>query len=177
MASITKGSFSLNLGFVQLGGDLSDEDRQCAWELYTEIATRVAAVGKRRDKDCKDFSGELYCDSLDSLYSFFRECRGIMRRFPVGRIKDFRQEHLGVLINRILANVIRPFLEKWNGRYRAWWAQQPKAQGSPYDLQETFPPKAEFLADWSALRQIMRHVEMELAQQYKLVPLDRKSVV
>jgi hypothetical protein len=28
------------------------------------------------------------------------------------------------------------------------------------------------IADWSALRQIMRHVEKKLAQQYKLVPLE-----
>jgi len=35
MATITKGDFSLDLGFVKLGADLSDEDRQCAWELCT----------------------------------------------------------------------------------------------------------------------------------------------
>jgi hypothetical protein len=44
MATITKGDFSLDIGFVKLGAELSDEDRQCAWELYTEIATRVAVV-------------------------------------------------------------------------------------------------------------------------------------
>src|SRR5258706_8792788 len=128
MGTITKGSFSLNLGLVQLAGELSDDDRQCAWELYTEIVTRVAVVGKRGDKSCRDFSGELFCDSLDSLYSFFRESRSIMRRFPVGRIRDLRQEHLGVLINRLLANIIRPFLEKWNGRYRTWWVHQSKLE-------------------------------------------------
>jgi hypothetical protein len=30
----------------------------------------------------------------------------------------------------------------------------------------------EFLADWTALRLIMRHVERKLAEQYKLVPLE-----
>jgi len=172
MATITKGSFSLNLGFIQLGGDLSDDDRQCAWELYTEIATRVAVVGKRADKPATNYDGELYSESLDSLYTFFKECRGIMRRFPVGRIKDFRQEHLGVLISRILANVMRPFLEEWNGQYRAWWVQTQRPGVSHYEAQKCFPKHKEFLADWTALRIIMRHVERKLAEQYKLVPLE-----
>src|SRR5580698_1494432 len=115
MAALTKGSLSIDLGFASLGGELSDDDRQCAWELYTEIATRVVAVGKRDDKDATNFEGELYSESLDSLCNFFRECRGIMRRCPVGRIKDPKQVHLGVLINRILGQVIRPFLDKWTG--------------------------------------------------------------
>jgi hypothetical protein len=98
---------------------LSEDDRQCAWELYSEIVTRVAVVGKRRDTTCEDFSGELYAESLDSLYNFFKECRGIMRKFPVGKLKEYKQEHLGVLINRILNDVFRPFLEKWSGP-RQW---------------------------------------------------------
>ena len=43
------------------------------------------------------------------------ECLGIMRKFPVGKLKESKQEHLGVLINRILNDVFRPFLEKWSG--------------------------------------------------------------
>jgi hypothetical protein len=172
MAIIKEGAFTLNLGIVQLGGKLTDDDRQCAWEFYTEIATRVAVVGKRPDKACKDFAGELYSESLDSLYKFFQESRLIMRRFPVGRIKDFRQEHLGTLINRILANVLRPFLEKWNGQYRGWWAQEYKPGDSPYAIQKTFPRHREFLADWTALRLIMRRVETTLTREYKLVPLE-----
>lgn len=170
MATITVGSFSLDLGFVSLGAELSDDDRQCAWELYTEIATRVAVVGKRGDKNATNFEGELYSESLDSLYNFFRECRGIMRRFPVGRIKDSKQVHLGVLINRILGQVIRPFLEKWNGEYRAWAYTMRKE--NPFEEQKKFPKHKEFTAEWTDLRLMMRRVEIRLAAQYKLVPLE-----
>jgi hypothetical protein len=172
MANITKGSFTLNLGFVKLGAELSELDRQCAWEFYTEIATRVAVVGKRGDRLATSYDGELYSESLDSLYAFFKESRSIMRQFPVGRIKDFREEHLGILISRILANVLRPFLEKWNCRYRSWWAKALKQEGSPFDIQKTFPDLKEFLADWTALRLIMRQVEKKMAAQYKLIPLE-----
>ena len=80
---------------------------------------------------------------------------------------------LGVnLINRVLANVLRPFLEKWNGQYRSWWARASKADDSPYEIQKTFPKRAEFLGDWYALRFIMRRVEVALAKEYKLIPLE-----
>lgn len=172
MPEIKEGSFTLDLGVIKLSGKLSEDDRQCAWELYTEIATRVAAVGKRNDHTAEDFRGELYAESLTSLYNLFQECRGIMRKFPVGRITSRNQEHLGVLISRVLADVIRPFLEKWNGRFRSWWASEFQKKGSPFEIQDTFPELKEFLNDWRDLRRMMRKVEHKLRDAYKLVPLD-----
>jgi hypothetical protein len=171
MPEIKEGSFELNLGFVTLGTKLSEDDRQCAWELYTEIVTRLAVVGKRRDPTCEDFSGELYSESLDSLYNFFKGCRGIMRKFPVGKLKESRQEHLGVLINCILNDVMRPFMENWRGPFRAWWATAYEGKGSPYEIQNDFPQRKEFLKDWTDLRRVMRQVEQKLRDEYKLVPL------
>ena len=69
MATITIGQLSLDIGFVKLGAELSDEDRQCAWELYTEIATRVAVVGKRLDKTCKDYDGKSILGESAILYT------------------------------------------------------------------------------------------------------------
>lgn len=172
MPDVKEASLELNFGIFKLKGILSDLDRQCAWELYTEIATRVAVVGKRADPNATDFSGELYSESLDSLYNFFRECRGIMRKFPVGRIKSPNQRHLGSFINRILTNVLRPFLEEWNGDYRHWLNSKMKPQYNPYDVQNAYPKKKEFLEAWSNLRKIMREAEVQLAKQYELVPLD-----
>jgi len=171
MAVIEKGKISLDLGFVSLEGELTDADRQCAWELYSEIATRVAIVGKHEDNECKDFSGELYSESLDSLYKFFQECRGIMRRFPVGRIPDRKQIHLGIFINRILSKVLRPFLESWNGKYRHWLNQKLKPEFNPYEVQESYPEKDAFLKDWSDVRKVMREAQNQLAKQYQLVEL------
>jgi hypothetical protein len=33
MPEIKEGSFELDLGLVKLGAKLSEDDRQCAWEL------------------------------------------------------------------------------------------------------------------------------------------------
>ena len=77
---LERGSFELDLKLVKLKADLSDLDRQCAWELYTELATRRAVIGVLSDPKCKDFEGESYVESLDSLFRFFQEARAIMRK-------------------------------------------------------------------------------------------------
>ena len=152
MATLTKGSFSLNLGIVKLGADLSDDDRQCAWELSTELSTRVAVTGKPTDPDCTNFDGELYIESLESLYMFFQEARRIMRRFPVGRISVTQKNHLGIIINRSMQSVLRPFLERWQVAYRHWWEHQSNPRLVPLERQAEFPRVKEFLADWTAAR-------------------------
>ncbi len=84
MPVFTKGSFKVNLGFVQIGGEFDELDRQCAWELYCEIVTRVAVRGSLDADGNEVFDGEVYAESLDSLYNFFLESRQIMKRYPVG---------------------------------------------------------------------------------------------
>jgi hypothetical protein len=169
MPVLTRGTFSLNLGIIQLGAELGDEDRQCAWELYTELSTRVAVTGKQRDQDCTDFNGELYIESLGSLYNFFQEARSIMRDFPVGKINGDNRSHLGVMINRMMENVLRPFLEKWQVKYRHWWEEESNPRLSPIERQTEFPELEEFLADWSSVRWLMRQVQQELVNVYQLV--------
>jgi hypothetical protein len=169
MAVLNKGSFSLNLGIVQLGAELSDDDRQCAWELYTELSTRVAVTGKGGDEECTDFSGELYIESLSSLYKFFQEARSIMREFPVGKIEGDNQDHLGVMINRMMEEVLRPFLEKWQVKYRHWWENESNPRLSPLDRQKEFPELDVFLQDWASVRWLMRKVQQELVSVYQLV--------
>lgn len=169
MAVLSKGSFTLDLKIVKLGADLSDEDRQCAWELYTEMSTRVSVTGKHQDPDCRDFGGELYIESLDSLFRFFQEARGIMRKFPVGRIGGNNQEHLGVMVNKAMTDVLRPFLEEWQVKYRHWWENQSNPRINPIERQREFPELEAFLADWGAVRWLMREFQKELVEVYSLV--------
>ena len=46
MPVLTKGSFTLDLKIVKLGADLTEDDRQCAWELYTEMVYTGCRYGK-----------------------------------------------------------------------------------------------------------------------------------
>jgi glycosyltransferase involved in cell wall biosynthesis len=169
MVTIAKGSFSLDLGIVKLGTELSDDDRQCAWELYTEISTRVALTGKLNDSECKNFEGELYIESLDSLYKFFQEARHIMRKFPVGKIAVQNKNHLGVVISRCMDNVLRPFLEKWHVDYRHWWEYVSNPRLLPFERQKGYPKLDDLLKDWCDLRLIIRELQKELIRVYSLV--------
>lgn len=173
MAVLAKGIFSINLGIVKVTGDFSDDDRQCAWELYTEIVTRLAVHG-RSDETLplrEQFKGELYSESLSSLYAFFREMRGIMRKFPVGKIGCVNDYHLGKFTCSIMNDILRPFLEKWQGDFRHWFdvASKKNLDKSPFDLQQDYPNLDSFLRDWSNLREVMREVAKKLAEEYKLV--------
>jgi hypothetical protein len=168
MTELSEGNFSIDFGIIKLGGKLTEQDRQCAWELYTEIVTRVSVTGKRIDESCTDFSGELLMESLDSLYSFFQETRQIMKKYPVGKINENNQKHLGVLMNDILNNIMRPFLEKWQVDYRVWWERQNANTISIYKIQKKYPKYNELIKDWIYLRKIMRNIEMKILQNYKL---------
>lgn len=169
MANLTKGNFSINLGIVTIGGELSDDDRQCAWELYTELSTRVAVIGKEGALENKEFDGEVYSESLDSLYRFFQESRLIMRKFPVGKLDSKTKDHLGILINRVISDVLRPFLEKWQSRYRHWWEFESDKELTPCERQFKFPDLEEFLEDWKNVRYLMRELQSVLVESYELV--------
>ena len=171
MATFKEGNFSINLGLVKLDGRLTDDDRQCAWELYAEIITRVAVVGKWGDKEATSFQGEIYAESFTSLYRFFQEARSIMRKFPVGRIEKPTKDHLGVMIQRILTDALRPFLEKWHGNYRSWWDLQMKNPRNPFEIQKEFENLKPMLEDWSSIRRIMRRAAHEICEAYQLEPV------
>lgn len=171
MPVFSKGSFSINLGIASIGGEFDEADRQCAWELYCELVSRVAVIGKLNADGEQVFVGERYDQSLDSLYAFFKEARGLMRRYPVGRIgRDKPETHLGFFVAALLETVVRPFLEKWQAGYRHWWerarARQPEA--SPFEVQQGYPRVAELQADWSALRTFCREAALELTQTFAL---------
>lgn len=174
MVAMTKGTFSIDIGFLKLGADFQEPDRQCAWELYTELSTRIAVTGKPKDPDCTDFSGEVYAESLESLYTFFGEARKIMRQFPVGTIGDLRIEnHLGALIHRSMRDVLRPFLERWQANYRYWWEEKSDRSLPPFERQALYPHIKDMLPQWSDLRAIMRAIQDNLAMSYKLVDLTK----
>ena len=175
MARLKRGSFSLNLGIVTLSGDLNDDDRQCAWELYTELSTRVAVTGKPSDCECTNFDGELFIESLESLFGFIQEARQIMRKFPVGRVEVATKNHLGILICCAINGVLRPFLEKWQVRFRHWWENQSNPRLGPLDRQAQYPQLEEFLHDWAAVRWLMRNLQEELAKVYSLIEVSHRN--
>jgi len=111
----------------------------------------------------------VYAESLASVYSFFQEARKIMRGFPVGRLERDVQNHLGVLINNVMVDVLRPFLEKWQADYHHWWEHHSNPKLPPFERQRHYPRLSELLKDWSDMRKLMRALQQKLVKSYKLV--------
>jgi hypothetical protein len=185
MAVMKKGNFSIDIGFFKLGADFEESDRQCAWELYSELATRIAVTGKPKDSDCTDFTGEVYAESLSSLHTFFGEARKIMRQFPVcstyvkpRKFLGIRtgagiENHLGALIHRAMRDVLRPFLETWQSDYRFWWENTSDKTLPPFERQKAYPKLKDMISQWSDVRAIMRAIQDELVTMYKLVDVTK----
>ncbi len=163
MAVFSGGNVSLNLGVLQLSGEFSDADRQCAWELYTELRTRGAL------HDHPTSENELMSEVLDSLYTFFSEARGIMKRFPVGRLGTDIY-HLGFLIDDLLNNYLRPFLNEWQADFRYWWQSQADQQLPPLTRQGYYPYFEEMMSDHVVLKLAMKETLDMLVQAYDLLP-------
>lgn len=170
MAVIKKGTAIVDIGFIKLGADFDEADRQCAWELYTELATRIAVTGKSQNLDFTDFSGEIFSESLSSLHAFFVETRKILRQFPVGSIAAKGIEnHLGALMHRAMRDVLRPFLETWQSDYRHWWENISNKDLPPFERQIEYPKLTSMLSHWSDLRSIMRAIQDKIEKKYKLI--------
>ena len=76
------------------------------------------------------------------------------------------------MIHDLLADVLRPFLEKWQADFRAWWEQQDRNGESWFDIQIKYPKYKDFLDDWTNLRKLMRKLEHRLSEEYKLQRID-----
>lgn len=51
-----------------------------------------------------------------------------MYKFPVDQLEQNNTKHLGILINDLMSNILRPFLEKWQSDFRHWWNNCDKKQ-------------------------------------------------
>ncbi len=91
----------LNLGFLTTEWSPNDQDKQCAWELYVELLTRITTQSlDPADGDEKT--------ALDSVYSLFPTTREILK--SNGRhCKEFTR--LSVVV---LNQIVRPFTAKWH---------------------------------------------------------------
>jgi len=98
-------SLSLNLPFG-LGGvdiDVTETEAIAAWELYVEMATRVAGY---------DAGAGSPREALDSLYSLFATTRDVLRR--AGPEVGSGSKSVGAIAIRVLNEGLRPFLVRWH---------------------------------------------------------------
>ncbi len=115
----------LNLGVLSVSGTWkpNDEERRAAWELYVELATRIAVVPLRRSEG-------LLREALSSLYSLFDITRDILRRYgpAVAQPRPDSEHSLGELAVLVLNYELRPLLAHWHPMLDQWEAQRPEGR-------------------------------------------------
>lgn len=112
----------LNLRIFEISGtwEPNDAERRAAWELYTELITRVAVVPLEPEEG-------LLSEALDSLYSLFTSTREILRRYgpEIAEPKPDGQYNFGYLSVALLNVVLRPFLARWHPALDDWEITRP----------------------------------------------------
>lgn len=92
----------LKLGFLDMEFGPQDADRNAAWELYVELATRISTQPLPAEQGVDQ-------QALASLYSLFQTTRDIMKRHGPSATSFTR---IGIAV---LNRVLRPFLTRWHG--------------------------------------------------------------
>ncbi|MBN1608461.1 MAG: hypothetical protein JW940_17650 [Polyangiaceae bacterium] len=112
-ATVQKVTLSLDLGFFSMDTEwvADPRERQAAWELYVELATRVATQPLDPDTG-------MAREALDSLHALFETTRAILRAAGPG--VGTSERSLGYLAISVLNQGLRPFLSRWHPRLAAW---------------------------------------------------------
>jgi hypothetical protein len=120
----TSFKVSLNLPFG-LGGveqtrQPDDDERRAAWELYVELATRIATVPRQPGTG-------LAREAMNSLYTLFGATREILRRYGPGvaQPKGDGSASFGTLAVTVLNNALRPLLATWHPLLQDHEEQRP----------------------------------------------------
>mgnify|MGYP001175459398 CR=1 FL=1 len=123
---------------------LRDPDAfRIAYQLWVEMTTRK--LGLRID-----LSQDLVVECYDSWYAFLKAARELTKAIPLH--KDPRSPELRRLVqlsHSVMNEGVRPHLQRWQARFRAWLANGgDRARGAgltPQEAQQLFP-------EWPALR-------------------------
>ncbi|MFD9629317.1 hypothetical protein [Streptomyces violascens] len=136
----------------------ADAERTAAWELYFQLASRVAVVPLERDEG-------VLREALTSLYSLYDVTRGILHEHgpavappvPPGRLT------FGVLAMVTLNRVLRPLLTVWHPRLAAYEALRPQGT-DPVNYERAWPEADELRRQLDITRQALRSLARTLQQ-------------
>lgn len=108
-----------------------------AYQLWIEMTTRKLGLAI-------DLRHDLVAEIYDSWYAFFKTARELIKTIPLHRDPASREmRHLIEVSRAVLNEGLRPHLEQWQARFRAWLAaggDRALAPGlSPQEAQRHFP--------------------------------------
>lgn len=125
----------LGIGSTTISFKPNYDDRKIAYALWVEISTRK--LGLPIDLD-EDVIVELY----NSWYAFFGTARESIKRFPISKLNNDNEKDLIEITTKLLNDVLRPHLTKWQAKFRKWYAEELKKSANenltPQEIQSNY---------------------------------------
>ncbi len=107
-------------------------ERQAAWEMCVEFATRITLVPLREGEG-------LLTEALSSLHAIFGETRSILRRGgPALAAERLGELSFAVLTGHLLNQLLRPVTAYWHPRLKAHMDSRPSDR-SDFDWEREWP--------------------------------------
>jgi hypothetical protein len=130
-ARIPELSLSFPFGLGEIKVEITQQQKNAAWQLYVELATRVSSdplepgMGSARE-------------ALSSLHSLFGCVRGILKE--TGPLAAQGNGSMASIALDVLNKGIRPFLVKWHTRLSDYEAQEKIRLAREFGGNHTLPP-------------------------------------
>ena len=142
------------------------KEKEAAWELYIELATRITTQELAPDEG-------LLREALSSLYSLFSETRKILREKgpSVARPKGKGQLSLGYIAVTILNSVLRPVLAYWHPTLKAYEETRPQGV-SPVQHERKWERSADLRRVLNEIRQPLCTYADYLAKAAGVPPIE-----
>lgn len=127
-----------------------DAQRRAAWDLYVELATRVATVEVPPEDG-------LVREALSSLHALFQATREILRKYGPGIAQPTKGSDLSVALIAVtvLNRGVRPFLSKWHPALAGWEQTRPADKGAVAHERE-WPREGDIREELAALQGALR---------------------
>jgi hypothetical protein len=141
-------------GWLSVTLEPNDSERNAAWELYVELATRISS--RQFDRE----HGSLRA-ALESLYAIFTQTRTVLRAAGPDVAKS--QSSFGPFAIRFLTDVLGPFLLQWHEPLRAHESLRPETR-SITEHERAWDRHGELVDEFEKLRSKTSAYVVALAQ-------------
>ena len=130
-ARIPELNLSFPFGIGQIKVEITEQQKNAAWQLYVELATRISSVPLEHGTGSAR-------EALSSLHSLFECVRLILR--TSGPLTAQGEGSMASIAINILNKGIRPFLVKWHTKLGDFEAREKLRLAKDFGGNHTLPP-------------------------------------
>lgn len=102
-------------------------------KLWIELSTRKLGIPL-------DFKDDVIVEIFDSWYDFFNISRDLLKEIPAKEL-TLDQTQRGIKLTfRILNEILRPCLTKWQAKFRKWYSEEidENKSSTPQQIQQSY---------------------------------------